>query len=319
MVMYGGTMATADPTADLMRKKTLSPLGTDPNAGGMGGGITSIIPPAPQPMQPSLPNTGITPNLPPPTQSGLPTLPGTTPFGPSNNLIGTQINPQPNADTTAARERYSSGLAGLGQLPDRQQIASNALKTFDEQQANALQLGTRDIGQNAAAAGRLGSGMVSTSLGDLQSQLNQQREQTLRGLSGDVASQGLNDRLMALGAQGQGLGQLSGLDTQQQNALRGERGYQAGLDQQGINNAFQQYGAEQGAQGQAFNQQQEMTRLLAQLGLGQGPNAQYGDVANQYAGQGADLQNSGADLLRLLFANKQPAMAGAGYASPYSD
>lgn len=282
------------------------------------GGISSIMPPAPQGNQPSqdwLNQQHQWEQQHPEAHqqngqiSGGPSMQS---FGPGSNLIGTQINPNAAPDTQAARTQVGSNLASL-QGPDRFALAQDALKTFDQNQANGEKLGIRDIGRNAAAGGRLGSGTINTELGDLQSNLSQQRDQYTRGLINDASSQTLSDRLASLNGAESGLGTLSGLDTQQQNALRGERGYQAGLDQQATDNAFRQHGAEQGDQNQAFNQQQSITQLLANLGMG-GPNPLLNSVGNNYQNQADSSYSNAGDVLRMLFANK----GGTATATPYS-
>jgi len=205
-----------------------------------------------------------------------------------------------------ARTQLGSLTTSLGsQAPNRLAIAQNALKTFDEQQADQEKLGVQNIGREAAAAGRLGSGMVSTSLGDLQTQLNRSRLQEERGLAGDVAGKTLEDRLAAISGTEGALGQLSGLDTSAQEALRGERGYQETLDQQALDNQVRQYGLEQGAQAQDFTENQDVNQLLAELGFGGSTSNVLGDVAATDASQGADLQSGISDLLRQYFANKR--------------
>jgi hypothetical protein len=321
-------------------KPAIAGLGTQP----------PTMQPQPMPQTYAQPGINIAPPAPSITPPATSSVSGTTPFSGSSNLIGQQVTPQANpmtnrllsgaesaisgvggpaADTASLRGTYASGLSGLNAAPDRKALALDALKTFDEQQADTEKLGIRDIGRNAAAAGRLGSGVVSTQLGDLQSTLARDRNQMERSLAGDVASQSLNDRLATLGAQGQGLGQLSGLDSANasfginkgnalaglagqtfgndltnRNEIRNEREYQSGLEQKGIDNAFRQYEVEQGSLNDQFGREYDITRLMTMLGM-DSPNALYGDVANTYAGQGADLQSGAGDLLKLLFQNQQ--------------
>jgi hypothetical protein len=285
-------------------------------------GATPLGPLAPGSPQPgTVPAPLSTATAPAPSigvQLGSPIPPlQTTSFGPGNNLVGAQINPTASPDTAAARTQLGSLFSDIGaQAPNRLAIAQNALKTFDEQQADQEKLGVQNIGREAAAAGRLGSGMVSTSLGDLQTQLNRAREQETRGLAGEVAGQTLNDRLAALSGTEGALGELSGLDTQAQTALRGERGYQATQDQQAIDNLVRQFGLEQGAQAQDFSQNFDTNAQLAALGFGGSSDATLGDVAGTYGTQGSDLLSGAGGILKNYFANKKPATAGAG--SPYS-
>lgn len=267
------------------------PMVPQPQGAGATGAGPMIAPMAPQPLGPL--------NPPAAAAGGVP---GTSSFGPGNNLIGTQINPTPSGDTIAARTQLGTQLGGL-QGPDRKALALDALKTFDQNQADTEKLGVQDIGREAAAAGRLGSGMVSTSLGDLQTQLAQKRDQEVRGLASDVAGKTLDDRLAALGGTESGLGQLSGLDTGAADALRGERGYQTGLDQTATDNAVRQFGLEEGAQGQDFAQKNAIDQQLEALGFG-GNTANFETgLADTYAGNATDLATGGGNVVQGAFQN----------------
>src|SRR6202022_1309078 len=110
---------------------------------------------------------------------------GTQSFGPGSNLIDKQINPTASPDTAAARTQLGSLFSNIGaQAPNRLDIAKNALKTFDEQQADQEKTGIQRIGRANAAAGRLGSGMASTDVGNFEAQLARERNQEERGLAG---------------------------------------------------------------------------------------------------------------------------------------
>lgn len=294
MVDFLGTGADANP---LTPKKpipipapenALPTLGPVPDTSTMLPSLgLNVIPPAPQPQAPQ----------------AQPSF-GQTTFSPDANLIGTQINPNNPGDTSAARSQYASLLSGLnGSLPNRQDIAQKAYNDFSTNLGNTEQLGIQNIGREAAAAGRLGSGMVSTSLGDLQTQLANADAQARSQLAQNVAGETLNDRLAALGASGQGLNLLSGLDTNARNELRGERGYQYGLNQDALQNSLQQYGLEQGAQQQAFNQNQAVNDLLAQISGG-GVNPLYGAISGMYGQNASDAFGGAGDILKYLFANQ---------------
>lgn len=152
------------------------------------------------------------------------------------------------SDTGGVRSQLAGLTSGIGSAaPDRKSIALDALKTFDEQQANAEKTGIQRIGRANAAAGRLGSGMASTDIGNLESDLNQQRLQMERGLAGDVASQSLADKLAAVSGTSGALGQLGGLDLSKGSQDLAASGAKANL-------ALAKGGAQQSLAGQQFEQ-----------------------------------------------------------------
>lgn len=122
---------------------------------------------------------------------------------PSQNLIGTQINP--------------------AQAPDLASANSQAYQSWINEQNPVFQQALRSATQQAAATGSLGSGQLNTGLGSLadtfaQQAMAAQTSGNLSALQQDFANQNTN------------IGQM---DQQQ--------GYQQGLQQQGINNAQSQY------------------------------------------------------------------------------
>lgn len=122
---------------------------------------------------------------------------------PSQNLIGTQINP--------------------AQAPDLASANSQAYQSWVNEQNPVYQQDLREATQQAAATGSLGSGQLNTGLGSLadtfaQQAMAAQTSGNLSALQQDFANQNTN------------IGQM---DQQQ--------GYQQGLQQQGINNAQSQY------------------------------------------------------------------------------
>lgn len=122
---------------------------------------------------------------------------------PSQNLIGTQINP--------------------AQAPNLASANAQAYQSWVNEQNPVYEQALREATQQAAATGSLGSGQLNTGLGSLADTFaNQamaaQTSGNLNALQQDFANQNTN------------IGQM---DQQQ--------GYQQGLQQQGINNAQSQY------------------------------------------------------------------------------
>lgn len=269
-----------------------------PTPGGLGGGL-STSPASQQPLGSTAP--------PPSSIEG---------FTSDENLRASQINPatltgQTNAldqafratgqqaemspELQAARSQALEQMGSLGG-PDRTQLALDAFKQFQEAGEPAFQQRLTDVGRKAAALGRIGSGVTTTELGDVQ--LQREKDLSRRGqeLSTQAAGQTLQDRLQALqgslgaagtfGAQdiaggqlGLGragmLGQLAGQQFGQgltgREEMRGERGYQDQMAQSAMDRRVQQALLQSQLGGQQFNQQLQQLQLAGQLGLGGNP------------------------------------------------
>ena len=202
----------------------------------------------------------------------------------------------------------NTAARSLAAGPDRQALALQTARNLEAGLGDQRKLGTAQIGRDAARLGRLGSGMVTTSLGDLESRLGEQRNRSLSQLSADTAGQSLQDTATRLGALSELEGQQYGQGVGARNELRGERGYQGDLAQQATQNKVQQFQLEQGAQGQAFNQQNQQNQLLSQLGFGGDTASTLGEQAGQYGQNAQSAQAGSGELLKQLFATpSQPA------------
>lgn len=260
------------------------PITNDPLTGNGQGGV----------QIPSVP-TGITPVVPDSTAPS--TGNAITDFGPGNDLVGSQINPQQTAREATTAGQVDTAAQSLANAPDRGQIALDYLKNLDQQQANQRQLGIQDIGRSAAKFGRIGSGVVTTSLGDLQSQLNQQREQSLRQLAADAASGTMSDNLNRLGALSGLEGQQFGQNQSARNELRTERGYQYGLSQDALNQQIQNRLLQDQLLNSATN------RGVSVAGANQSLSNQYG----QQAAAGQDAISQALATLGQEYARSQAA------------
>jgi len=174
--------------------------------------------------------------------SGL--MPVMTPLDPKNDLRGQQITP--------------------GASVDRFKLAGQQFGTFANSTQSAFDAALRDANRAAAATGRLGSGMLRTSFGDLANQRNQQL-QTSRdtlfqnALLGSVqdAQQNFNnllaERAFQEGAQNQAFNQaITGIQTQDQ------------LTNSAFNRAYQQNIA--GQSGNPYDAQLLQAQILGQQG-----------------------------------------------------
>lgn len=256
------------------------------------------------PRKPRPPGLNVTPGpfIGPTVPQGANAPPGSTPFGPDSNLIGTQLNTTPAADTAAARGEISSQYGKFAGMPDRRALAEqeyNALATLDN--AN---LG-RDIqgaGQRAAQFGKLGSGMVTAETGDIFGQHRDYLAKVKSDLATSTAGQMTQDQLNRLSAAQGVTGQLSGLDDAAYGKNYAERGYQAGESQQAYDNA------------------------LAAAGL-TSPNPLATQIAGTYGQQGSAQMTGAGNTLAQLFAmsGKRPYAYGnagvqtTGYDQPPTD
>ena len=284
--------------------------------------------------------------------------------------------------TGQAQGAVSNALGG----PSLAQAAQGQFQNLLDRASDARQLGTRDIGRSAAALGRIGSGQVTTELGNLEDRIQTGVTRGARDLAGQVAQADAQNQLaragLGLGAQnqffGQGqalrgeargergaelddafrrallqqqsaqglqgiagmagnlsgqLGQLGdrflglggaqfGLGSALANELRGERGFQAGLDQQALNNRLRQFGLERGVLGDERAFRLAQSGQLGQFGFG-GPAISSGDIGilnnlSGVASQGLQQnQQLGASQLPGIGTSiLQGALGGAAGATP---
>lgn len=106
-----------------------------------------------------------------------------------------------------ARTLAAGQLEDVAGAPSRQSIALDRFNDLLDRTNDERTHGVRSIGQSAAKFGRLGSGMVTTDLGNLEDRLQTNLIREARGLSADTAAHEESDRLgrlnVSLGAAGQ--------------------------------------------------------------------------------------------------------------------
>lgn len=272
MIQYGQPRRLQDkPLAGMQPLTGMQPV--KPNIAPTVPGLTGQQPMLPRPnIAPQLPgmlprpqqppsglsvNPGVTPNIgptPPPTESGGPL----TDFGPGNDLLSTQVNPTTGERLGGVQSGNDVLYKALTQGPNLQQSALDQFKNIQSQTSEQRQRGIQDIGRSAARLGRLGSGMVTTDLGNLEDTLRSHENQALGDLAYNTATQDSANRRANLGA-GQGYeSQLYGQGQNARNEVRTERDYQAQQSQQALQNEivrrqlqaqYQQYLASLGLQG----------------------------------------------------------------------
>ncbi len=180
--------------------------------------------------------------------------------------IGTGQGFQPSQATAGVQGQALGQLGQALQAPGIGQAAQGQLQNILEQTADARQTGIQDIGRSAASFGRIGSGVVTTKLGDLESQLQRQQGQQFRQLASDTAQADAQNQLqrasLGLGALGQFQGQdlaQAGFQQGLRGEARGERGQEFGQGLAGAQFGLQQGQALQGLGAQQFGQQQALS------------------------------------------------------------
>ena len=161
-------------------------------------------------------------------------------YGPGSDLQSSTITPANSALTNQAQGAVTHALGSLAALPDRTALAQGNMALLQQQIGDEQTAGMKQIAQQAAALGRVGSGMTTSNYGDLADRLAVEQQRAASGLALDAASGQASDTLNRLGATQSVLGQSAGLDASNRNELRTERGYQTGQAQTAYNQQVQQ-------------------------------------------------------------------------------
>lgn len=241
----------------------------------------------------------------PPPSSEAQVAPATAPaslsqIDPGGSLIGTQIGPATDPRVARLQDMMMSGAERLGMTPydqylrqqaealqsgpDRRQIALDTLKLFDEAQGEAQRLGTQQIGRDAARLGRLGSGMVTTDLGNLADRMDINRSRMMRELANETAGLEQSDRLARIGALqglqegefGRGTSRVGTLADLQsilygqgeagRDELRGERAYQRQLANEARDSNLQELELANRLQNDEYSRMAPLWEMLSQIG-----------------------------------------------------
>lgn len=213
------------------------------------------------------------------------------------------INSDNPADTNRLRNRMSREALGLFDRPDRGELAREQMQFFNEDNAENLRNQTRDIGREAAAFGRIGSGVTTSKVGDAFVEAEKARARQEAMLANQTAGLELQDRMGALSGLSGVQNQLYGQDVGRRGEQRQERGYRDALSQYGDQRRMQGFGQVQNLQsmlsGQDFARRGEQRgergyrdalsqyddqRRAAALGQAQGLQGQlYGQEAGERA------------------------------------
>lgn len=314
--MYGGLPPMVGPKAPIAGAPGAAPMPTvapkaplptsrfDPATQGLPrpqqpppGGLSVTPGVAPRPPQPMVlppiagggdfgPGGNVRPNVGP-----LPPSPDSpealSDFGPGNDLRYTQINPLNDARTGKLSDYVDASAAKLNSSPDLAQAGLDKLAELRQQNSEDERAGIQNIGRANAALGRLGSGMVTGQLGDLEALLRSRTLAAEKGLAGDLTTQEAADRRANTGTLAALQDQVFGQGTQRRNELRSERGYETGVAENATDRAIQQRLLQEDLDNSQFGRKV----TAAQLGL---------EGAGQLDQGAQDASGSAADLAGTL-------------------
>lgn len=225
------------------------------------------------------------------------------PFGPGNDLIGQQINPLADPRLQRTQGAVDSAVNALQGGPDRAQLAQTYTDIWNQTTNPQYEADLRRATQLASANGRLGSGMLTTSYGDITANRDLQRNQAQRGFLTEALGGTIQDRLNNVNALTGVEGQQFGQGAAQRSELRGERGYQQGLDQQGLQNEIQRQTLEDFLLNSQFGRDQSQINSLLNYGFGgQNPAGAYLNASGQQGAGATGASQSVYDLLAQYFA-----------------
>lgn len=253
------------------------PPTTDPTAP---GGIPNQPPPPPGGGGGSNPG-GIPHQPPPPNTPGGPPPGGPPPTTDPNDLTHQTFVPGGDPNLRHIQNGTNSAYGNLDNGQTRYQAALDTMKHLDSNLNDQFKLGSRDIGQTAAAMGRMGSGMVTTDLGNLDERLQLQRQNALRDLSAQTTEGDINDRYRKLQSSQDLEDQRFQQGLSNRGEYRTERGYQSGQGQQDFQNQITNRTLGDQEQQAAWQRALDKAKLAAV-----DPNADFQNILNTYFPQG---------------------------------
>jgi hypothetical protein len=182
------------------------------------------------------------------------------PYTANNVAIGSTILPNADPRLTALQGLVDSSASTLGNV-DRTQIAQQLFDQFNTSTAPAYQAALRSATQAAAGTGRIGSGMLRTSYGDLANQRDQQLQTAQQGFMTDALNGTIQDNLNNVNALSGLEGQQFGEQTTNNNQLDQQQQNQNSLEEQAFDRALEQYQLQQQSTQQQFNNGVTLTNL----------------------------------------------------------
>lgn len=281
-------------------------------------GLAPMTPPAvpaPTPMPAAPPQLGAASAV--PGTPAAPAVPGaaTSSFGPGNDLRGSQITPTTDPRLAGTQGAVDAQAGKLANGPDRFQIAQDRFKTFSDATDPAFQASIRSATQHAAANGAIGSGQLGTDYGNLALQHTRDLANERSGLFSNALEGTIGDTRANVGLLSGLEGQQFGQGVDQRNELRGERGYQNGMENQAYTRGVQGLTLEDALTNSAFGRGQAQSQAgeannpaQTQLLLSGLYGQQAGDAGKALSGlvQSTTANNSLSDAIKAMGAYGQP-------------
>lgn len=169
-------------------------------------------------------------------RAGLRTMANARLTNPTSYNLAQLYATRPDALGAQAETAQGKTLASLTDSPSIEDQVRQKLANFDAASLPAMAAARRTTGQSASTLGRIGSGGVTTSLGNIESDYERNRGIT----ESDAIAQAIKD------AQANKFNVL--------NAAGSLAGQRQGVQQQGVQNRAAQFAAERGASAQDFGQ-----------------------------------------------------------------
>ena len=224
-------------------------------------------------------------------------VPGASTFGPGGaNLIGAQVNPTTDTRLAATQTATDAASRALTTAPDRGQIAGSTYDALVARGEPAYQAQLRQVGQRAAALGRVGAGMTTNELTDVSTQRSRDLDLSRRELANTAAGATMGDRLSTLNAMSGLEGQQAGQGAANRAEVRGERGYQYSLSQDAQNAAIQQGLTEDAGLAADRAYGMDKAKMLTNAGYANSPAATLLDSATGAQSAGQDAFNAAAGM-----------------------
>jgi hypothetical protein len=286
-------------------------------------------PPPSDPLPPegSLPPTVITePWMPPPPvadqNAGLPAAPPaagppaaaappattqapTEDFGAGNNLISSEITPQADPRLMQYQGATDQIMQRMLNGPNRYDLAKQYYDNFSNETEGDFDRSLKTATDLGAARGRLGSGILTNTYGDLTERRLRDKENAKRGFLTNALEGTIGDTRNAFNDIGAAERNIFGEGQSDRGEFRTERDYQRNLAEQAILRRIQQ----QVMEGSASQQDFENALTQYQQGQRNDPTSALqtaaGEAGNEATGAGNDVEA----LLRALLARSQQSAA----------
>jgi hypothetical protein len=210
-----------------------------------------------------------------PQTQGTQGAPGT--YKPSDVAIGATILPNASSRLSGLQGLVDAQTGKLAQV-DRTKLAEDMFNQFAEATDPAYKLAMRRATEAGAHAGRIGSGQLRTQYGTLAGDRARELDLAKRGFMGDALKGSIDDEFRKFGALSGFEDQLFGQEARTRGELRGERGYQGGLEEQAFQRALQQYLMER----QGVTDRWDRAKEQIALGESGNPANLYASMANSY-------------------------------------